>query len=120
MTDQPAAPTPGPYRLGGSDFMAPLKDMTFNSPLNIVSERSGVVVYIASMHANGDIGKRIANAKLLAASWATAAERDRLKVVIGGCVKALERLVSDQHEHPVGCLCPWCNARTALDEARKP
>ena len=59
--------------------MAPLKDVTFNSPLNIVAEREGTVIFLASMHPNGDTEKRIANARLLAASWATAAERDKLR-----------------------------------------
>lgn len=41
-------------------------------------------------------------------------ELDRLAARVAELEGALRGLVSDQHGHAAGCLCPWCNARAAL------
>ncbi len=80
MTDQPAAPTPPPYHVTGSDDGPGQRYLHIGAANNIQ--------VLASMNpAHPDTP---ANAKLFAAAPDTVAERDRLRVVIEGLVGALE------------------------------
>ena len=127
MTDHLAAqPTPGPYGMERRDGHARFGDRWVITAPNI--DR------IAVISEAGGAENPEANARLFAASWETAAERDRLRQTVidaeQRCIEllqerdrllaALEGLVSDQHTHFTGCSCPWCRARAALAEARKP
>jgi hypothetical protein len=99
-------------RLGSAGFMAPMKDVTFNSELNIVAEGPGMVSYIAHMGTNGDVAGRLADASRLVACWnaCTGIETETLELsdprkvreVLYGQVEArateAERLLADARE----------------------
>ncbi len=112
MTDQPAAPTPGPYTTD-PDFLH-----------EVVLGADGVMVADCNILPRDENINR-ANARLFAASWATAAERDRLVKVNEGLVKALEALLRETelagnaNADDYGWPTVIPQARAALDEARK-
>ena len=105
MTDQlTAGPTPGPWT---RNELGDVVDLTGkNVPFrNLTIRMSSDATRMAEAEANTD---------LVAASWETAAQRDRLVKVNEGLVEAIEQgLVKD-------CTCPsCCHFRAALDEACK-
>ena len=139
MTDQPAAaPTPGPWEwsihdhsmatLHGPDM---LRDHVLSSsPCKACIER----VKDGKWKWGRCTTPTEANAELLAASWGTAAERDRLKVVVEKLVIAATALLMERsvntleeaaREYPHGkedvaeVLAVFDNLRAALDKARK-
>ena len=118
MTDQPAAPTPGPWEWSIHDHsMATLHgpDMMRDHVLAVGPCRACIErVKDGEWKWGRCTTPTETNAKLLAASWATAAERDRLVVVHEGLVKALERIpLSAESCHGNGGrhFCPHCDRR---------
>ncbi len=106
MTDQPAAaPTPGPWDVDGTGCIR-AKDYPYD------------FVKLCSPWREGsweNDPEALANARLIAASWATAAERDRLLVALEDIVRGSHRCKS-----PGELMTRAQNiARAALDEARQ-
>ena len=134
MTEQPAATTPGPYT-----------ESFFQDGLAIIRALNGqIIARVETRNIPGWPGVPAANAKLFAASWVTARERDRLVAVNEKLVEALglatQELISirardgapqhiDWHRgQPIqtsSCTEEWWNeltekCSTALAQARKP
>ena len=120
MTDQPAAePTPGPWEWSVHDHsMATLHgpDMMRDHVLAVGPCRACIErVKDGEWKWGRCTTPTEVNANLLAASWATAAERDRLKVVNEGLVTALAAVPQASRDRDGGFVCPHCFARA--DEA---
>ena len=116
MTDQPAAPTPGPWRA---------KQQRWNHwTIHDQGIKQIATCIAGTSRRQPDIDEVKANARLIAAAPAAAAERDRLKMVNEGLVKALETLrpmCGAPHDYTIADV--WKAQRfadAALDEARKP
>ncbi len=119
MTDQPAAqPTPGPYEYHNTSINGHFWLISAAMPVQRKTAISGSRIRVAEIKHWGDKepGESKANAKLLAAAPATAAERDRLKVALKDIVRGNRRCKSP------GEVMAWAQdlARAVLDEARKP
>ncbi len=84
MTDQPAAPTPGPWTLETVKTSCGICHKIGPFPWTD-TEKNHACIYVDDRMAWKYGPELEANARLIAASWATAAERDRLKLEIEQC-----------------------------------
>ncbi len=111
-TEQHAAPTPGPYEL----------DVSCGGVLHIHAPNHGCIAVIYCGGQNPDRNaKQRANARLFAASWETARERDRLVAVNERLVYACQILVRLVGLKVLGDTPSEVKfARAVLDEVHKP
>ena len=127
MTDQPAAPTPGPYEYHNTSINKHFWLISAAMPTQRKSAISGSRIRVAEIKHWGDKepGESEANAELLAASWATAAERDRLSKALNDIAKGIvpAKEMPSLEQEPLqfqAQMWAWSQrrARAALDEAR--